>query len=254
MDSAGKVGGAIAAGIFGSIFFPSIASWLISDWIAGQLAENPVQLLLCCALALVAGVGVACSVSIPLFKRKLSKLDKRPTQEQMDAALASKDAEIAALEKRPTREQMDAALAAKDSEIAELKRRPTQEQMDAAIASKDSEIANLKDEIEKAKGNEDPEYKTPSVDLVMKMSPVVAARVCEAYRKGKYIPISDIEPVAIKSIGRNDLLFELRYMVNPFGQPLEPKEYGLADAWMAFLDDPVHLKQMETMAGGFLRR
>lgn len=94
-DSVGKVGGIVAAGIFGSVFLPSIVAWLISDWIAEQLAENPSQLLLCCALALAAGAGLACSISVPLFKRRVFRAEK--DADAKSAAIVSKDAEIAEL-------------------------------------------------------------------------------------------------------------------------------------------------------------
>ncbi len=97
-----------------------------------------------------------------------------------------------------------------------------------------------------------PKYETPSVELMLDMSPVVASRVYQAYKKGEYIPISEIEPCAINSIGSKDDLFEFKQFVNPFGQPLEAKEYGLTRAWIAFLDDQTHLKQLKTIAGGWL--
>lgn len=97
-----------------------------------------------------------------------------------------------------------------------------------------------------------PKYETPSVELMLDMSPVVASRVYQAYKMGEYIPISEIEPCAINSIGSKDDLFEFKQFVNPFGQPLEAKEYGLTRAWIAFLDDQTHLKQLKTIAGGWL--
>lgn len=96
---------------------------------------------------------------------------------------------------------------------------------------------------------EEPKYKTPSAELVLQMSPVVASRVYRAYEKGEHIPLSEIEPAAINSIGSKDGLFEFKQFVNPFGQPLEAKEYGLTRAWIAFLDDQTHLRQLRTIAG-----
>lgn len=113
------------------------------------------------------------------------------------------------------------------------------------IAAKDAEIASLK-------SDKQPKYKIPSTDLVMQMSPVVASRVYRAYRRGAYIPLNEIEPCAINSIGGRDGLFEYRVLVNPFGQRLEAKEYGLSRKWMAFLDEPAHLAQLKTVAAGWL--
>ena len=40
-----------------------------------------------------------------------------------------------------------------------------------------------------------PKYETPNIELMLDMSPVVASRVYQAYKKGEYIPISEIERV-----------------------------------------------------------
>ena len=97
-----------------------------------------------------------------------------------------------------------------------------------------------------------PRYAEPSVELILQMSPVVASRVYRAYKRGEYIPLSEIEPVAINSIGGRDGLFEYKRFVNPFGQPLEAELYGLSAKWMAFLKDPAKLDQLRAISGGWL--
>lgn len=72
-DSAAKFGGVMACGIFGSVFAPAMLSTLIDGWISEQMAENPVALSFSCVLAALAGAGVACSVAIPVLKKKHSK-------------------------------------------------------------------------------------------------------------------------------------------------------------------------------------
>lgn len=107
-------------------------------------------------------------------------------------------------------------------------------------------------EIASLKSDKQPKYKIPSTDLVVQMSPVVASRVYRAYKSGAHIPLNEIEPCAINSIGGRDGLFEYRTLVNPLGQRLEAKGYGLSRKWMAFLDEPAHLAQLKTVAAGWL--
>lgn len=101
--------------------------------------------------------------------------------------------------------------------------------------------------------SDDAAYETPSVDLILQMSPFLASRVYQAYKKGEYIPLSEIERAAIDSIGGKDGLFEYKRFANPLGQILEVEYYGLSKPWIAFLDDPIHLKQLRSIAGTWLK-
>lgn len=76
-DSAAKFGGVVAGCILGSVFAPAALSVLIDDWIAEQLAANPVALVFSCVLAALAGAGIACSIAIPVLKRRNAKSAKR---------------------------------------------------------------------------------------------------------------------------------------------------------------------------------
>lgn len=144
------------------------------------------------------------------------------------------------------------AIADRDARIAEFEKSPTQKDVDDLKSASADELVVRDAEIAGLKSDKQPKYKIPSTDLIVQMSPVVASRVYKAYKRGAYIPLNEIEPCAINSIGGRDGLFEYRTLVNPFGQRLEAKEYGLSRKWRAFLDEPAHLAQLKTVAAGWL--
>ncbi|MGO5315842.1 hypothetical protein ACTQZK_01760 [Paraeggerthella sp. LCP19S3_G8] len=106
-DSIAKYGGVGAAGIFGSVFFPAIILSSINGWLEEQMAANQNALVLSCALAAIAGAGIACSIAIPVMKWRVAARIKAK-----DAELEAKDVEFAELEKQ----------------VAELEKRPIQGQ------------------------------------------------------------------------------------------------------------------------------
>ena len=126
----GIVGGAAFAA------FTMVVSWLTGSWaVVWSFAKLHFWESLSCALvALGAGVIVGLVIRGRIDKKKL----------------AAKDAEIAKLEKRPTQDEVDGLkiqLAAKDAKIAELKKRPTQSDLNelkVQLRAKDAEIEALK--------------------------------------------------------------------------------------------------------------
>ncbi len=76
-DSTAKFGGVIAGSIFGSVFAPVALSKLITGWLDEQIATNPLALAFSCVLAALMGAGIACSIAIPVLKRRNAKSVKR---------------------------------------------------------------------------------------------------------------------------------------------------------------------------------
>lgn len=92
-DSAAKFGGVVAGCILGSVFAPAALSVLIDDWIAEQLAANPVALVFSCVLAALAGAGIACSIAIPVLKRRNAKSAKRIKELEIERDAAAERAD-----------------------------------------------------------------------------------------------------------------------------------------------------------------
>lgn len=104
-DSAAKFGGVVAGCILGSVFAPAALSVLIDDWIAEQLAANPVALVFSCVLAALAGAGIACSIAIPVLKRRNAKSAKRIKELEIERDAAT-DRAVKLDEKRATLKAM----------------------------------------------------------------------------------------------------------------------------------------------------
>lgn len=104
-DSAAKFGGVVAGCILGSVFAPAALSVLIDDWIAEQLAANPVALVFSCVLAALAGAGIACSIAIPVLKRRNAKSAKRIKELETERDAAT-DRAVKLDEKRATLKAM----------------------------------------------------------------------------------------------------------------------------------------------------
>ena len=168
-DSVGKVGGIVAAGIFGSVFLPSLASWLISDWIAEQLAENPSQLLLCCALALAAGAGLACSISVPLFKRRVFRAEKdadaknasRKRIEELEEKLGGAEADAAENKRLLEDLRSNVALyaAASGKDVDEFIREAVEKAVDDKVDERKLVDQAVRKVEEKRERQEDPRYR-----------------------------------------------------------------------------------------------
>ena len=214
---------------FGSIAFTWIA---MPDWLLANLSEHPVQTVLGFLASAVFGGAVVYAAYGTYVSRRLGD---RPG-EAFDAM----------------RRAEGMAGCRSLSEAADAVHRIAKEKADLERRISDAESRAATTEAAKEVAEPAPRYAEPSVELILQMSPVVASRVYRAYKRGEYIPLSEIEPVAINSIGGRDGLFEYKRFVNPFGQPLEAELYGLSAKWMAFLKDPAKLDQLRAISGGWL--
>ena len=107
----------------GGMFIASIASAiLVNEWIIEQWRTSTMSFIGGMLAAALLGACMACCALTPVLRSKINRLshelEKRPTQEHLNEALAEKDS------------RMEAALAEKDARIAELE---TNEDLDASM-------------------------------------------------------------------------------------------------------------------------
>ncbi|MFR3274016.1 MAG: hypothetical protein ACLTQI_09605 [Slackia sp.] len=102
----------------GGMFIASIASAiLVNEWIIEQWRTSTMSFIGGMLAAALLGACMACCALTPVLRSKINRLshelEKRPTQEHLNEALAEKDS------------RMEAALAERDARIAELETNET---------------------------------------------------------------------------------------------------------------------------------
>ena len=97
----------------GGMFIASITSAiLVNEWIAEQWRTSMMSFIGGMLAAALFGACVACCVLAPVLRSKINRIsdeiDKRPTQKQLDEALAKKDARIKELECEADLDELEA--------------------------------------------------------------------------------------------------------------------------------------------------